>query len=249
MLTYLVSLQNDHLRREKMAVNFPLHYQKMIYFEAINGKMLTASSFFSYSSKAYKINNKFLSPGEVGCTLSHLEVLKEFLKTDEKYCLILEDDIIGKDNDLLEIERIIDKTRLNGIINFRNQDGFGFEKILFGKEKYINGLYKIPKFSAKYILGTCAYCLDREAASKIIDFHERYFNVADCWGDFLRVYNIGFYYYPLINHPDEPLSSNIENERYLFYKRIGFFRRNINRFIFFNFIKIYFFITGYKRLH
>ncbi|MEG0340268.1 MAG: M23 family metallopeptidase, partial [Oscillospiraceae bacterium] len=54
--------------------------------------------------------------------------------------MVEQDDIIGKDNDLLEIERIIDKTRLNGIINFRNQDGFGFEKILFGKEKYINGL-------------------------------------------------------------------------------------------------------------
>jgi len=249
MLMYLVSLKSDYIRREKIAINFPSNFKKIIHFEAINGKMLTVSSFFSYSSIAYQSHNKFLTPGEVGCTLSHLGVLNKFLETNEEYCLVLEDDIIGNDNHLFQIEKIIDNIDLNGVINFRNQNGFGFEKFILGKEMSIKGLYQIPRFSAKFILGTCAYCIDRNSAKKIIDFHEKYFNVADCWGDILRLSDINLYYFPLINHPEDDFSSNIEQERSLFYKKKGFFSRNVNRFIFMYFIKIYFFIFGYNKIH
>ena len=34
-----------------------------------------------------------MSSGEIGCTTSHLKALKEFLKTDEKYAIIMEDDV------------------------------------------------------------------------------------------------------------------------------------------------------------
>ena len=34
-----------------------------------------------------------MTSGEIGCTTSHLKALKEFLKTDEKYALIMEDDV------------------------------------------------------------------------------------------------------------------------------------------------------------
>ena len=33
------------------------------------------------------------SQGEVGCYLSHLQILKDFVLSKQKYCLILEDDI------------------------------------------------------------------------------------------------------------------------------------------------------------
>jgi glycosyl transferase family 25 len=32
-------------------------------------------------------------PGEVGCTLSHLKAMEEFLRTDAPWCVILEDDV------------------------------------------------------------------------------------------------------------------------------------------------------------
>ncbi len=35
-----------------------------------------------------------LTPGELGCTLSHLQALQLFLDTDDQYALILEDDAI-----------------------------------------------------------------------------------------------------------------------------------------------------------
>ena len=34
-----------------------------------------------------------MSSGEIGCTTSHLKALKEFLKTDEPYAIIMEDDV------------------------------------------------------------------------------------------------------------------------------------------------------------
>ena len=34
-----------------------------------------------------------MTSGEIGCTTSHLKALQEFLKTDEKYAIIMEDDV------------------------------------------------------------------------------------------------------------------------------------------------------------
>ncbi len=35
-----------------------------------------------------------LSPGELGCTLSHMQALRDFITSNEKYALVLEDDAI-----------------------------------------------------------------------------------------------------------------------------------------------------------
>ena len=35
----------------------------------------------------------FSSQGEIGCYLSHLQILKDFVLSKQKYCLIFEDDI------------------------------------------------------------------------------------------------------------------------------------------------------------
>lgn len=48
---------------------------------------------------------KILTPGEVGCALSHVKALEYFLETDDSYCLILEDDIKGGDKELNELKK------------------------------------------------------------------------------------------------------------------------------------------------
>ena len=38
------------------------------------------------------LNNSNRRYGEAGCALSHIEIIKQFLKSNDKYCIILEDD-------------------------------------------------------------------------------------------------------------------------------------------------------------
>ena len=57
----------------------------------IKGAELSAKFYFE---KAVKGREQALTPGELGCTLSHLQALKEFLESDDSYAFILEDDAI-----------------------------------------------------------------------------------------------------------------------------------------------------------
>lgn len=46
------------------------------------------------SAGAWKLHNRDLSHGEIACALSHQSALKEFLKSGDEYCLIVEDDVL-----------------------------------------------------------------------------------------------------------------------------------------------------------
>ncbi len=76
---------------------------------------------FQYDTRVYTINmpwalngpacwvrhDKALTPSELGCTLSHLEALKDFLNSSEQYAVVFE---------LIENHR---DTRLNSAPEFR----------------------------------------------------------------------------------------------------------------------------------
>lgn len=64
-------------------------------------------------------NNDML-PGEIGCALSHVGVLKEFLSSDESVALVMEDDIDVQDsfdsNDLVRLTKWFDSLDIPAIL-------------------------------------------------------------------------------------------------------------------------------------
>lgn len=46
------------------------------------------------SAGAWKLHNRDLSHGEIACALSHQSALREFLKTQDSCCMIVEDDVL-----------------------------------------------------------------------------------------------------------------------------------------------------------
>ena len=46
------------------------------------------------SNGAWKLHNRDLSHGEIACALSHQSALREFLKTQDSCCMIVEDDVL-----------------------------------------------------------------------------------------------------------------------------------------------------------
>jgi glycosyl transferase family 25 len=229
MEIYLISLEQDKQRRSELAQRFPDTYPKMQWVKAVNGKELSAKDYFSYAQQYFTSHQKMITPSEVGCTLSHLQALSFFLKTDKEYCLMLEDDVIGNDNDLNIISELINNGFSNGLILLRDQNKFGFEKYILGK-KYKN-YYKLSKFSIRFVFGACAYIVDRTSAQNIFEHHQHNFEIADIWSKIINKSSINFYYSPILTHPENLSSSNIENERKLFYE-INFWKRIIQQGIF-----------------
>jgi len=48
-----------------------------------------------------------MTPGEVGCALSHMKAYENLIHSGEEYALILEDDVIGNDKDIEKIQELI----------------------------------------------------------------------------------------------------------------------------------------------
>lgn len=255
MNIYLISLEKDRERREKMKLSFPEYYLNMKWVKAINGKDMIAKDYFSYANEYYKKNKKIITPSEVGCGLSHLEAYRDFLKTDEEYCLILEDDIIGDDNDIMQIEKIMEFERPNGLVLFGGQEGLPQDYSKYIYVKKVNQLFLISEFSKKFIIRAHCYVINREIARYLIDFHEKNLQVADHWMILLK--NKKMYYLDVIKHPLDLSDSNIENERSLFYSNEkNFFKRMVdegliskiyNR-VYNDFHSIMVSIKGFKRL-
>lgn len=257
MNIYLVSLIADEKRRIQLTSKFPKNYPNMKWIKAVDGKDLAAKEYFLYIKKYLTINKKLLTPSEVGCTLSHIKVLKEFLKTSEKYCLILEDDIVGQDEDIEYLENLIKKIDFNGVLVCGGQDGLNYWKYILGK-KYIDDVYIISNFSIRFIARTCCYVVSRDFAIHLLNYHKSNLSLADDWFNLLKNTKYDFIYSNVLHHPLDLSNSHIENERANFYiNETNFFKRVLKQGVLwkiYNRIRIdihrwILILKGYKKIH
>lgn len=111
------------------------------------------------------IRNKRNKIGGKGCFLSHLDCYRNFLKSNEDYCVIFEDDVkfinISKNN-----HKIIKQV----IKNSPNYD------IIFLGYREIKSLIcsKNPRFLEGTFLQAHSYIINRYATNKIIEYYKNY---------------------------------------------------------------------------
>lgn len=221
---YVVSIEDEHSPRWEKFIqqNFFQNSTKLFVKVGIKGVDLPTKQYFELGVKG---RTSILTPGEVGCTLSHLDALKIFLKTDEQYALILEDDAVLPDHFCLKkLEEELTKVPLNSKFLFslsgiqlkvcHNVRGQMIEQLFFNKRV----LRVVPDFYHR-VCSTVAYVVDRSMAETLIKYHTR-LRRADYWSclcDFDRSVNI--YMTHIIDHPilecgeENQLLSCIESER------------------------------------
>ncbi|GAA5187361.1 glycosyltransferase family 25 protein [Acinetobacter kookii] len=182
-----------------------------------------------------------LSPGELGCTLSHVKSLRDFINSNEKYALIIEDDIIQINHfDLNSLEEQIEKLNLSecflfslcGIqLKINNQvRGIKLEKLICGKHILKLHPYYISKFSY-----ACAYIVDKSMAKLLVDYHEIP-HIYDHWGGLRYLSkNYNFYATHLFEHPEITgnylYQSSLESERLFKGFKPKFKKNKLNKFL------------------
>jgi glycosyl transferase family 25 len=136
--------------------------------DAVNGNNLSAEErqFFYCPEAAFKLLGRQLSPGEIGCSLSHLKLYEKMIEEQIEEVIILEDDA----------EIIIDFIE---IMNSKTCFPSDWELILFQhsnndstyishwNKKRIYNKYNFVKFVA-VPWGTVAYMIKKSAAKKLI---------------------------------------------------------------------------------
>ena len=135
--------------------------QKINIFDAIIGKNVNLKNLNIFDENI-KFNFNYTFPGEVGCYLSHLLLIKKAsYDTNNDYTVIFEDDFKVNNNNLNE--------EINNIINKTNGD---FDMIYLGnlnnnhKKQIIDNIYTVDSVSPLW--GTHALLINNKNANKIL---------------------------------------------------------------------------------
>lgn len=218
---YLVSLSGDQHRREALSQRFPGYYPIMEWVQAIDGRILAAADYFSLAFPSVSNGSRLFSPAEVGCSLSHIKVLERFLDSGCKRCLIIEDDVLGKDTDFDAALTQMSQVGEGAVVIFGGQEGMPSRKYIFGKSSGVDQLYRLPRYSNDYVHRTCCYGVTRQSAQAILDSHRQHLKLADAWGAFFVSGGIEMYFSKLFSHPVDRRDSHIEQSRLVINQSAG----------------------------
>jgi GR25 family glycosyltransferase involved in LPS biosynthesis len=115
---------------------------------------------YNILNKTRRSHGEIDTAGAIGCSLSHYNIWKEFLKTDAQHCLVLEDDAkipVGLSDTINEV------SPLNG----------GFDVWLLSYRLYDKRVRIVDTTNKKwktpvYFWGTASYILSRKGAEELI---------------------------------------------------------------------------------
>lgn len=169
--TYIINLATSERRKQYMTdLLSDYSFLDISFIPAVDGRKMGDSQKekqFDYA-KSLKHYGRRLNDGEVGCALSHCLCYSRLLESDNKYALILEDDIsIIRDLSTIpfkEIESLLDSERPR--IIFMSGDYWRLSS------KQVTKVYDA--------VGGYAFFLNRAAAQRALTI-ERPFTVADDW--------------------------------------------------------------------
>jgi glycosyl transferase family 25 len=174
---YVVNLKKDK-NRKKHIIN-ELKKQRIKNYEiidAVNGNVLPLKELRSKTYKNKYNNNPWniqMSPGQIGCALSHIKIYKLFIKTKFKVALILEDDAIFINDFKNNLKKLI-------IDDFKSKKQITLLSEL--KEFYHRPINKRVGYELVNVTNaffTHAYFINKNAAKSIISFNYPVKTIAD----------------------------------------------------------------------
>lgn len=200
---FVINLDNNRDRYEKIKSRCNNQNININRYSAINGKMLNKNGI--YNNVHY---NKKLSPGQIGCGLSHimlLEYIQHNIKNVE-YIIILEDDVIIPKNVIEQLDNILEKAPKNWDILY-----LGGSNIIGYKVKK---MFIKPKTGVKGNWGTHAYMIKYNFIKHWLKLINPLQKPIDVQGrDQFGLINAYFVYPTLIN-PQWNYESTITNKKY-----------------------------------
>lgn len=193
MFYRIISAQESKQRRKEVSNEIKKLGLVPIFFDAIMGRDYTQDELNTLA-----LPNNDMLPGEIGCALSHVGVLKEFLSSDESVALVMEDDIDIQDsfdsNDFVRLTKWFDSLDIPAI-SLLYTSAHAYKKIV--------SLETIDVYKAFTGALAHAYLINREAAKRIIQLQTP-----------IRFeFDIFKYYYLLANVEIYSLNSDYINQK------------------------------------
>ena len=220
---YIVSLQQDIEKRRVISETLESFGLEFDFIDAIYGKELSedVTSIIRCKSTGKVASRGFsATPGEIGCTLSHLKAYQTILDRNIDWACILEDDII-LDEKFEAFIRTFQATELDptSLYLLGGQNGLSEDGIIKSiKNTKTVGGQKFSKTikSEGLIHRTCCYLMSACLAEKLIVLSQEKFILADDWSYLVRNDVIKrIYLSKFVDHPLDLSNSHLQKEREL----------------------------------
>lgn len=198
MRTYIINLEEAQERRASMLSQIEKSGLQYEFIPAVDGRVLPVNLL----SLLKKGHSYAVTPGEVGCSLSHLTIYKALAASEDDYALVLEDDILLPDDIskfIKEMEGTISKTTpcvylLSHVNHYNNKTIFSLS----------NGRSIHDVYNAAF---SHAYIINKPAARILLDNLFPVWCVADQWPTFAE-----FGFIRLLGVIPEYISTNVVHE-------------------------------------
>lgn len=218
--TFVISLKdNNNKRREWINKECKLHNLNPNFIDATDFRSSSKHEASSYyvPTKRSKRKNKFLTPAEIGCSLSHRKVYKKIVKNSIKLALVLEDDVqfLCSPKPILNdiaYQNIDFDVLILGYVKVRCEDlPYHYRKVPIKNLFFIQNFFIGPPID-QYPAGAVAYLITLEGAKKMLT-EDKVRAQADDWLFYKNTYNVKtFHIRPNIAIEKYSLGSGIREE-------------------------------------
>ena len=180
----------------------------LVKFNAINGNHINKNNIKNLiDNNSYLYKNIDKNRGEIGCALSHLNIWEIFKKSNDKYIIIVEDDVIFEQNLYKKINTYMKNAPKDWDIIY-----LGGSHIVGYK---VNEYFIKPKLNIKGNLGTYAMLINKKGVNKLLKYCKPITKSIDHQIKGLFNYINVYYTYPtLINH-----NNNMDSDRRILNKQ------------------------------
>lgn len=161
-----------------------LHFE---FVDAVWGKDHYEDRAFYDREKALRIELRNLTPGEVGCALSHQKVYDLIEARGIPYALVMEDDA-WVSPDLPEVLSLLEgRLKPNDLVQLERCDVHSRK----GMEPLCKGYSLVKPTMVKYgsMCQSAGYVITREAAARIKAINSPVYVPADSWGQYVGIVN------------------------------------------------------------
>ncbi len=185
MRIFVISLKNATERRNLITKQFEklgLNYE---FLDAFWGADYYNDEKYFARIPSQKYEKRLMSPGEIGCALSHQAIYKKMLEENIPYTLIFEDDAVISPDILKVLPELEKHIKQNQLITLTKCD------LTYKKDKiHLCGKYYLSKpYMIKYgsMAQAAGYVITKEAAEKILSINFPVYIPADSWGRYRKV--------------------------------------------------------------
>lgn len=180
---FVINLARHSKRRAFMEMQLNAIGLDFEFLDAIDGRLLTPEELAEhYDSKLAKTTiGRDLTPGEIGCALSHMAIYQRVIADGLPFALIFEDDaLIGS-----QFQGVLENTL--GIINPNEEKVVLFahtQKYSNWSSRKIDNAHKLAP--AVDVFCAHAYLVTQAAAKKLVATLYPVHTVADCWNYLIK---------------------------------------------------------------